>query len=251
MQRITLLNSKGGCGKTTLATNLASFYARSGLSTALIDHDAQGSSTQWLGVRSDELPEIHGIEAYRHPLNMTRTFHHQVPLGTERIIVDTPASIVEPALQDLVRLSDSIVIPVLSSQIDIDALEKFTRILHKNARVRSGSIRIAVVANRVRRNTRIFKELDSTLENSPFDYVTVLRESQNYIQAGLSGVGIHDLKPNAVRQDYLQWEPLLDWLEEPRGPHQKPLASVSTKWYPTGITDSGISSTSPLAQTPN
>ena len=251
MQRITLLNPKGGCGKTTLATNLASFYARSGLSTTLIDHDAQGSSTRWLGVRSNELPGIHGIEAYRHPLNMTRTFHRQVPLGTERIIVDTPASIVEPALQDLVRLSDSIVIPVLSSQIDIDALERFTQILHKNPRIHSGSIRVAVVANRVRRNTRIFKELNSTLEKSPFDYVTVLRESQNYIQAGLSGIGIHDLKPNVIRQDYLQWRHLLDWLEEPQGPHQKPLTSVQTKWHPRGSTDGGISGASPLAQTPN
>ena len=251
MQRITLLNSKGGCGKTTLATNLASFYARRGLSTTLIDHDAQGSSTRWLGLRSNELPEIHGIEAYRHPLNMTRTFHHQVPLGTERIIVDTPASIAEPALQDLVRLSDSIVIPVLPSQIDIDALEKFTQILHKNARIRSGSIRVAVVANRARRNTRIFKELNSILEKSPFDYVTLLRESQNYIQAGLSGIGIHDLKPNVVRQDYLHWEPLLDWLEEPQGPHQKPLASIRAKWHPRGITNSSMPSTSPLAQTPD
>ena len=230
MRRITLLNSKGGCGKTTLATNLASFYASSGLPTVLIDHDAQGSSTRWLGVRPDVMPPIHGIAAYRQPIGVTRSFHHRLPAGTQRIIVDTPASIEGPALQDLVRLSDCIVIPVLSSHIDIDALEKFTQQLRKDARVRTGSVRVAVVANRARKSTRIFRELSTVLEQCPFDYVTLIRESQNYVTAGELGVGIHDLKPTLVHKDCPQWEPLLGWLDEPRGPNRQPADDGSESW---------------------
>ncbi|MCG7961877.1 MAG: ParA family protein, partial [Candidatus Thiodiazotropha taylori] len=48
MKRLLILNSKGGCGKTTIATNLAGYYASAGTPTALFDYDPQGSSHRWL-----------------------------------------------------------------------------------------------------------------------------------------------------------------------------------------------------------
>ena len=73
MQRIMLLNPKGGCGKTTIATSLASYYASEGMSTALVDYDSQGSSTRWLDARPVDLEPINGVAAFRTPSGVTRT----------------------------------------------------------------------------------------------------------------------------------------------------------------------------------
>src|SRR5690606_7119572 len=54
MRTIMLMNAKGGCGKSTLATSLASHYANQGLKVALADYDPQGSSMDWLAVRSPD-----------------------------------------------------------------------------------------------------------------------------------------------------------------------------------------------------
>ena len=48
LRKIVVLNPKGGSGKSTIATNLAAYYAWSGRSVALMDHDPQGSSMRWL-----------------------------------------------------------------------------------------------------------------------------------------------------------------------------------------------------------
>src|ERR1700727_1201500 len=61
MQRILVLNPKGGSGKTTVATNLASYFASQGDHPLLTDNDPQGSSTRWLNKRKPEPPFIHGI----------------------------------------------------------------------------------------------------------------------------------------------------------------------------------------------
>ena len=51
LQKIVVLNPKGGSGKTTIATNLAAYFATQGLKPALMDMDAQASSSRWLSKR--------------------------------------------------------------------------------------------------------------------------------------------------------------------------------------------------------
>lgn len=190
-------------------------------------------------MRPDVLADIHSVAAYRQPITVTRSFHNRIPPGTQRVVVDTPGALDTGALQDLVRVSDCIVIPVLSSHIDIDAFEKFTRTLYKHPRVRAQSVRIGVVANRVRSSTKIFRELNTVLHDCPFDYVTTLRESQNYVAASEMGVGIHDLKPNLVHKDCEQWAPLLGWLEEPHGPKQQSPEEPTGPWSNRAMEGSG------------
>ena len=48
MHHIMVMNSKGGCGKSTIATNLASYYASEGNKVALVDYDPQASALDWL-----------------------------------------------------------------------------------------------------------------------------------------------------------------------------------------------------------
>ena len=66
MQRIVVLNPKGGSGKTTLAINLAAYFALRGDNTLLIDRDPQGSATRWLRKRKTPQPAITGIATFEH-----------------------------------------------------------------------------------------------------------------------------------------------------------------------------------------
>ncbi len=87
LQKVVVLNPKGGSGKSTVATNLAAYYAWKGLRVALMDMDPQGSSIRWLKVRPGELPPIHPIAAYEQRMGVTRSFALRAPPGTERLIV--------------------------------------------------------------------------------------------------------------------------------------------------------------------
>ena len=212
MQTTILLNPKGGSGKTTLATSLASCFACGGYATALIDHDAQGSSTRWLKVRSAECPSIHGVAAFRTPLGVTKVWQMRTPPDTERVVVDTPAGLGAQQLADLVRKADRIVIPVLPSYIDIDAVSGFLADLARIDTIRAQRTRVAVVANRVRPNTSIVHELERFLSGLDYPFIARFRDSQNYVRAGEQGLGLHELHPGQTRFDRRQWEPLLGWL---------------------------------------
>ena len=64
MRKILIMNAKGGSGKTTVATNLAGYFAMKGASVALADFDPQGSSIDWLRQRRGNLPKIIGLETF-------------------------------------------------------------------------------------------------------------------------------------------------------------------------------------------
>lgn len=215
MRRIILLNAKGGCGKTTIATNLASYYASRGLQTTLIDHDPQGSSMKWLSSRSWDLPRIHGIAAFEKPKGpMTRAFQLSAPPGTDRVVMDAPAGVAGHQLVELVRNVDTIIIPVLPSPIDIHAASRFIQDLLLVGKVRSLNIRLGVVANRVKPNTLVFHALQRFLRTLHFPLLTQLRDSQAYMRAAEYGTGIHDFDDIRAQRACEQWQPLLNWLED-------------------------------------
>ncbi|MGD8547896.1 MAG: ParA family protein, partial [Thiohalophilus sp.] len=86
MRHIMVLNAKGGCGKSTIATNLASYYAYElGKQVTLADFDPQGSSMAWLKARPEKYPEIHGIAAWQENV--------RPPKDTEIMIMDAPARV--------------------------------------------------------------------------------------------------------------------------------------------------------------
>lgn len=215
VRRIMLVNAKGGCGKTTLATNLASYYASEERQVALFDHDPQGSSTQWLSLRDESYIPIHGVAVYRRrESTMTRSFLMRTPAETERVIIDTPAGIHGQQLIDVVRETDTVLIPVLPSPIDIHAAAHFIRDLLLVAKVRSRAIRLGVVANRVKKNTVVYRSLDRFLGTLNIPFVTMLRDTQNYVHAAEQGIGIHELKGERAVKDRIQWKALIKWLEE-------------------------------------
>jgi len=215
MRRILVVNAKGGCGKTTIATNLASYYAAQRRSAALLDYDPQGSSMQWLACRDESSFPIHGVAAFRKPTaGMTRSWQLRLPAETERLILDAPAGIHGMPLIDLVREADTIIIPVLPSPIDIHAASHFIKDLLLVAKVRSRSIRVGVVANRVRKNTRVYQSLQRFLDTLHIPFVAYLRDTQNYVQSSEQGLGVSEWQAHKIRQDRAQWEKLARWIDE-------------------------------------
>ena len=212
MQRILVLNPKGGSGKTTIATNLASYFASMGGRPMLSDNDPQGSSMRWLKKRKAEQPFIQGLAAFERNSRMTRAWQMRIPPEVSHVVVDTPAAIPAQDLPEMTRSADSIIIPVLPSDIDIHAFSKCIADLLLIAKIRRDENRIGVVANRVKRNTLTYQSLMRFLESLRIPVVAILRDSQNYVRAAELGVGLHEMKRNLVQQDLADWDPMLRWL---------------------------------------
>lgn len=215
-QRILIANAKGGCGKTTIATNIASHFASQGKVVRLFDHDTQGSSLQWLSRRPQEFAEIHGVDASRRPDNrMTRSWQLRVPLDTDTVVIDTPAGIDGPELAAMLLEHDFLIIPVLPSPIDIHATAHFIKDILLIGKARKKQISVAVVANRVRKNTLMYSQLERFLFTLKIPFVTSLRDTQNYARAIEMGIGIQEIKGPRSRVDQQQWSSLVNWLNIP------------------------------------
>jgi len=206
MHHIMVMNSKGGCGKSTIATNLASYYASEGKKVALVDYDPQASALEWLQRRPEHRPPITGISGFKSGLS-------KVPRDADVIIEDAPARSHGKELTELVKHADTIIVPVLPSSIDMQASTKFLAELAKVGKVQRKQVRVAVVANRVRENTLIWDELDEYLDGLRLPYVAAFREAQNYIRAYQRGLGIYELPEYLAWPDQAEWEPLVDWLK--------------------------------------
>jgi chromosome partitioning protein len=217
MQRILVLNPKGGSGKTTIATNLASYFASLGDRPLLSDNDPQGSSTRWLKKRKPEQAFIHGIAAFERNSRMTRAWQLRTPSDAEHVVVDTPAAVPPQDLPEMTKNADAIIVPVLPSDIDIHACSKCIADLLLIAKVRRDENRIGVVANRVKRNTVIYQSLMRFLETLRIPVIATLRDSQNYVRASEQGLGLFEMKRYAAEQDLQDWEPMLAWLKAKEG----------------------------------
>ena len=212
MQRILVLNPKGGSGKTTITTNLASYFVSQGDHPLIIDNDPQGSSTRWLKKRTEDQPVIHGIAGFERSSRVTRTFQMRVPDDCSHVIVDTPAAVMSRDMPELTKTANAIIVPVLPSDIDIHACSKCIADLLLIAKVHRSEDRIGVIANRVKRNTLIYQSLMRFLQTLRIPVIATLRDSQNYVRAAELGIGIHEMKPSVVAQDLEDWQTLLAWL---------------------------------------
>ncbi|MEW6165837.1 MAG: ParA family protein [Pseudomonadota bacterium] len=204
MQTFLIANPKGGVGKSTLATNLAGWFARSGRSTMLGDIDRQQSSREWLRIRSPALPYIASWEI--RPGEPARP-----PKEATHVVLDTPAGLHGKKLVQVLRQIDRIIVPLAPSLFDILATRAFLDELLEEKRVKKHRVEIAVVGMRVDARTRAAGELERFLVGTGLPVVAHLRDTQNYVQAAAHGMTIFDLPAARAAQDWEQWAPLLRW----------------------------------------
>ena len=213
LNKIVILNPKGGCGKTTLATNLASHYAQGGPMPSIMDCDPQGSTMRWLDKRDADRAPIHGIAAYKKSMQATRSWQLRVPNETVTLIVDSPASLTHEDLRELTRDATSILVPVLPSSIDIHAASRCIADLLLVAKIDRRDNKLAVVANRTRQNTKSFDKLMRFLDSLGIPIIAILRDSQNYVHATEQGIGIVEMQPHKVRKDIDELNKIVFWLD--------------------------------------
>ena len=204
-----VMNAKGGCGKSTLATNIASYFVNEGATVALADYDPQRSSLDWLERRPENRPSIAAVAGFSDGLR-------HAPRNADILVIDAPARTHNAELTDLVKHAETIIVPVLPSTIDIQASDRFIKELKNVAKIQRKGAKIGVVANRVREYTLIFEELDEYLTTARVPYLAALREAQNYVRAYTRGLGIFELPEYLAWPDWEQWEPLTKWMRSKR-----------------------------------
>lgn len=213
LNKIVVINPKGGCGKTTLTTNLAAWFASRGPVPALMDCDPQASSMTWIERRPIEKPAIHGIAAFKRTMQSTRSWQLRVPNETKVLLVDSPASLNHDDLREVTRDASSVLVPVLPSAIDIHAASRCIADLLLVAKIDRRDRKLAVVANRTRQNTRSFDKLMRFLDSLGIPIIAVLRDSQNFVRAAEEGIGICEMKPYKVKKDMVELEKVIEWLD--------------------------------------
>jgi chromosome partitioning protein len=216
MKTTLVINPKGGAGKTTVATNLASYFAWSGYPTTVMDYDPQGSSLNWLRSRPVDAAKIHAANAAPGKFGQLRSFEMHVPPQTRHLIIDPPAGASGVLLHELLDRSNSVLIPIVPSVIDLHATGNFLRELMAMGRMKTGNIRVAVVANKVRRSMPSYPPLQQLLDALGLKLLARLIDSDVYMKAAESGAGIFEMNALASAE-CKQFQPIVEWvLEEPR-----------------------------------
>src|SRR6266513_1309828 len=180
MNTTLVINSKGGSGKTTVATNLASYFAAHDIPTTVMDYDPQGSSLHWLRVRTQPRGKIYGANAAPQKGGRIRSVEMHVPADTQQLLIDAPAGASGLLLQEMLSRTNCILIPVAPSSIDIHATANFIRDLLLAGRIRANNIRLAVVANRVRKSLPVYQPLERFLNSLNLPLVSRLGDSDVY-----------------------------------------------------------------------
>jgi len=214
-----VINGKGGCGKTTIATNLAVAYAHQGHQVALVDNDPQASSTFWAEQRGSDLEKIHVVPAHqRANMYQTQTFHNRLAPNIDRIIIDGHSNARDRDLETLLKQADVVLIPLLPSSIDIRAAGRFITNLLTHRAHRNDPRPVGVVANRVQPNTPPHDKLTHFLGCLDVPAVATFRDSPVYIEAADLGQGVVDMRESrAARKETPAWHKLIRWIDsQPR-----------------------------------
>lgn len=207
MRTILVANPKGGCGKTTLATNLAAYLAGQNLRVAMWDLDRQKSSLDWLALRPAELPSIASLDAERDEI------HPDIPENNDWLVLDSPAGMHGKNLAHALKLAHKIIVPVQPSVFDMSATRDFLDQLMEERTVRKHKTFIGIIGMRVDPRTRAAATLEQFLQQYDLPVLTYLRDTMVYVNAAFNGKGIFDLPHYQAERDVAQWQPLIEWVK--------------------------------------
>ena len=222
-----VINPKGGSGKTTIATNLASYFATNGMATALMDYDAQGSTMNWLRLRPAHARRIHGANAAPQKTGL-RTLGMHVPVGTQQLIIDAPAGTSGLVLQDMLSRAHCILIPVAPSPIDSHATANFIRDLLLTGKIRANNIRLGVVANRVRKANPVYEPLERFLKALNLPLLARVGDSEVFVTAAETGIGIFDMDFAVSATERGQFLPIAEWVDRVPAAPDRPVPLAAT-----------------------
>ena len=208
MRTFLVASSKGGAGKTTLATNLAAHFALEGKRTVIVDADRQHSATRWGEKRA-------GLASAVLPVDGTRRgWEKAIPSDTQVVVIDAAAGDMGEELQPWLERADAVVVPVNPSIIDLEATVGFLNSLATTARVRKGKLPVALVGNRLKPWTSASQQAMDQLKAWPYPLVAQLRDTQAYVLMVALGKSVFDYRSEQIRGHQDDWAPLLKWLKK-------------------------------------
>lgn len=203
MRKILVVNSKGGCGKTTIATNLAVALAVRGEDVALADADRQKSSLSWVKRRPSKFAKIDGLNWTKESSIGDKT------KGLDAIVIDGPGGLRSELAKTLIAEASDILVPVLASAFDWNATLKFLDGISEIKRVRKGKADIHVVANRINRRSAQVAELEQTLAQKGYPVLCRISDRVAYAKHAAAGTGVFDFSDAQSHEVRGQWHPLL------------------------------------------
>ncbi len=204
MISVLIANPKGGCGKTTVASNLAAALAHMGFVTALADCDRQKSAARWTARRPDGVPVVTGLDWTKKV--------GDVPDMIERLVIDAPAAIRRRDVRELIRQADVLLVPVLPSFFDELTSRRFLAVLDKLKPIRKQRRAVALIANRVKPRTAAAARLEDFLAAQRHPTAATLRDSQAYPAAAAEGLSIFDAGTRRLAPLVEEWQPLLRFI---------------------------------------
>jgi chromosome partitioning protein len=228
MKTLVVINTKGGVGKTTVTTNLASWFAASSIPVAIMDYDPQGSSMHWLRQRPATLNHIHGANAAPQTTGL-KSFERYVPPSIEQLIVDAPAGAGLLLQQDMLRTAHRILIPVGPSAIDIHATANFIKELLLRSRIHQRGIHLAVLANRVRDSKPTYEPLERFVQALGIPFLTRLPDSPAFVDAAETGVGIFEMDAGVGASERQDFMPIVDWVRGGSQPAAAPTNVIALR----------------------
>ncbi|MCY7318201.1 MAG: ParA family protein [Ramlibacter sp.] len=204
MPVVVVANPKGGVGKSTMATNIAGYFASRGHSVMLGDADRQQSSRLWLGLRPPGARPVASWDI--GPDNIVKP-----PKGTTHVVLGTPAGMHGRMFRDVLKMADRVIVPLQPSVFDIFATRSF---LDEMAEHRKATqMHVGIVGMRVDERTIAADKLHEFVDSLGLPVLGYLRQTQNYIQLAARGLTLFDVAPGRVERDLQQWHGICRWLE--------------------------------------
>jgi chromosome partitioning protein len=204
MPIVVVANPKGGVGKSTLATQIAGYFASRGHAVMLGDVDRQQSSRLWLGLRPQSARLISTWDARSDAIA-------KPPKGTTHVVLDTPAGLHGKRLNEVMKIADRIVVPLQPSVFDIFATRSFLDELMQNKH--AGKANIGLVGMRVDARTIAADHLHEFVDMLGVPVLGYLRDTQNYVHLAARGLTLFDVATSRVEKDLDQWQTLCRWLD--------------------------------------
>ncbi|MCP5525351.1 MAG: ParA family protein [Verrucomicrobiales bacterium] len=184
---VSLINSKGGVGKSTLAVHLTAWWQRQGRRVALVDADTQGSSSTWLREAASDIPVLR-LQSADEILDEVPGLHQEY----EHLVVDGPAGLAEIS-RAILLVTDWALLPCGPSVLDLRAATEAVRVVMQARQIRQGPPRATLVPNKLQLQHRLSRELLAALGELPVDSAGGLSLRQAYADAAGQGALVWEL----------------------------------------------------------
>jgi chromosome partitioning protein len=194
---ITIVNQKGGTGKTTLATNVARGLQLEGSRVLLVDSDPQGTARDWR--QASEIDNMLSVVGVDRPLSLERDLP-DIAQTFDWIVIDGAANLKNQALTvNAVKVADVVLIPVQPSAADIWGSSDLVELIQARQTVTEGKPQAAFVVSRQITGTRLSADVGGALADYRLP-VFKGRTSQRiiYVEALSAGASVLDLDPHGL-----------------------------------------------------